>query len=222
MHVQTQPGIFHIHVDATKMSASLAEQFLTLGVMDTPFNGHPEGYDHFEPNRHMTLKIDSGREFVGVWDKMVAMIAAYPADFKGYLEGEHIPVDLELEYQPYKDVTIPFQLSRRRLTEREDFRDKEIHLTFDKNRSDQRIIDKLLEMGLYGAYVEKADHTALVLTAQGDRKVIDPMTRLLLDFLEKSGGLVSGTFKDEFAIRHYLHGVTVNDLPEVVDQLIVF
>lgn len=223
MTIQTQPGIFHIHVDATEIDPELSRWFIEQGVLDTPFTGHPEGYEHFEPNQHMTLKITDGQMFKEIWDRLVSNVKSYHGIFRGYLEGEWIPTDDALPETPYVDVPVPFSLTRRRLSAEagEDFRDKEIHLTFDKNRSHPEMIQKLLSMGLYGAYVEKSDHVALVLTAQGDRKVIDPMVVMLRNFLTESGGLVSGTFKDEFAIRYYRKGIGVADFPEVVDQVII-
>ena len=64
----TQPNIFHIHIDARNMPIELDKFALNeLRFFDTDFNGHPEGYQHFEPNRHLTLKLKTKVEFNDVW-----------------------------------------------------------------------------------------------------------------------------------------------------------
>jgi hypothetical protein len=223
MTVLTQPGIHHIHGDWQEISPEAIALCESLGLTKTNFSGHPEGWEHFEPILHQTLKIESGREFNRVWDKLVLGLTALgPGHIRGYLEGERIPVDMTLPEKPYMPFeTPPFQIHRRRLDPRrgEVFREKEIHLTLDKDESDPDLIRDLLEAGLYGAYVPKSDHTALVLTMQGSRGVVDQLTEMLLPYLYETGGLVRASFKDEFAIRHERFGVSVEELPEVADWI---
>jgi hypothetical protein len=141
--------------------------------------------------------------------------------FIGYLEGEYVPIDMPLIEKPYRDLPVPFEVTRRRLhgPPTEAFRESELHLTLDKDSSDERLIRRLLEAGLYGAYLPKSSHTSLVLTAQGRRNTIGELFQILRGYLESAGGVVRGTLKEEIAIRHALFGITTAALPEVVDQL---
>jgi hypothetical protein len=221
--VLTQPGIHHIHGDWQSISPEAIALCESLGLIETNFSGHPEGREHFEPIMHQTLKIQTGREFHETWETLVEGLRALgPGHVRGYLEGERIPIDMALPGQVYQPgIPVPFRIHRRRLDSRrgELFREKEIHLTLDKDRSHPDLIVDLLRAGLYGAYVPKADHTALVLTMQGSRAVVDQLNELLLPYLYETGGLVGATFKDEFALRHERFGVSVEELPEVADWI---
>src|SRR5688500_1733682 len=93
----TQPGIFHIHIDAQNMPAVLDEFSIKLGFENSDFNGHPKGYPHFEPKRHLTLKVRTKEEFNIIWKKLECKVNEC-SDFKGYLEGEFVPSD---EFIPY-------------------------------------------------------------------------------------------------------------------------
>ncbi|HEV2479268.1 MAG TPA: hypothetical protein VGS79_06380 [Puia sp.] len=217
----TQPGIFHIHIDAVHLPARLHEfARRTLGFAATDFEGHPEGYDHFEPACHLTLKLSTKEQFRSAWDLLLAEAQAN-ADFVGYLEGEYIPTDEYLPFQPYKDLPVPFKVTRRRLDpcREEDFRQTEFHLTMEKNRSSAELIGKLLDSGLYGAYITKPDGEFLVLTMQGSVKDIRPLQIAVRQFVCDSGGAYRCTLKEERAIAHYLQAVTQVDLPEIAAHI---
>src|ERR1041385_133771 len=131
----TQPHIFHIHIDAQNMPRSLDEYArIQLGFALTDYDGHPEGYDHFEPKRHLTLKVKTKDEFSRIWDTLEKELANH-TEFIGYIEGEYIPLDDYIPFKDYRDVPIPFRITRRQLNPdwNEDFRQTEIHLTFEKH-----------------------------------------------------------------------------------------
>jgi hypothetical protein len=87
---KTQPKIFHIHIDAKVMPKELDEWAIKdLNFVPTDYDGHPEGYDHFEPIRHLTLKAESKEIFHDAWDKLAIKMKEYP-DFIGYIEGEFL------------------------------------------------------------------------------------------------------------------------------------
>ena len=219
---QTQPGIFHIHIDARYMSPDLSKIVKEeLGFYDHHFIGHPDGYEHFEPNAHLTRKIQTGKEFKQVWGELERLVEGI--DFIGYLEGEYIPSDDPIPESPYDDsVEFPFRVERRRLrgTPEEQFRETEIHLVMDKDKSDERVIRKILDAGLYGAFLPKKDHTAVVLTMQGFKRDIEPLSQSLTKYLHRVGGVVRGTIKEERAINYKLIGVNPVELPEIADKVI--
>jgi len=214
----TQPKIFHLHIDAQHMSKDFYEQVTKeLNFYDSNFNGHPEGYQHFEPQRHLTLKVLDKKDFEEKWERLTAL--ADNSDFRGYLEGEYIPFDDFIPYKKYSDLPVPFSIERRKLSEEEGFRQTEIHLTFEKDKSNPHLVKKLLDAGLYGAYIPKKHGTFVVLTAQGRIKEISQLWSVLKNYVEESGGTYRCTMKEERAIRYKVYGVTNSDMPEVIEEI---
>ncbi len=219
---KTQSGIFHIHIDARYISPDLASHVTShLGFYNHHFSGHPEGYQHFEPNFHLTRKLPTKNEFTQAWGVLEQAIEA--SNFVGYIEGEYIPLDEALPELPYDNsIPFPFKVERRKLLLDEGFRQTEFHVVMDGDRSDERLIKKLLDVGLYGAYLDKTDYRAIVLTMQGYRKDIDLLIPSIRNYLHQAGGAVNGTLKEERAIRHRLYGITPADLPEIADRVMFF
>ncbi len=212
---------FHIHIDATELPKSL-EEFVRkeLGFYEHGFNGHPLGYRHFEPNRHLTTKPRDKIEFERIWVDLEKNAATH--GLIGYIEGEYIPFDDEISFKPYVELPVPFKIERRRLHPDEKFRQSELHLVLDAVESDGQLISRLLEAGLYGAYLPKKDHTALVLTAQGYIKDISPLIESLRTYLHEAGGAKRCSLKEERALKSTLFGITVKDLPEVIENVDYF
>jgi len=214
------PGIFHIHVDATELPSVMREYCIgKLGMSTTDFSGHPEGYRHFEPINHLTLKMKEGATFRRTWDALSR--CAKESNFVGYLEGEYLTLDELLPCSPWRGGDVPFVITRRRLdSDRgEQFRETELHLTMDADRSSPELIAGLLRSGLYGAYLPKAGWRDLVLTAQGHCEEILPLITHLRRFIEQAGGAVGATLKEERVLRYELFGIGVGELPEVVDRV---
>ena len=169
------PGIFHLHIDGQALSpdadAIIKHRF---GFVDGDFCGHPEGYRHFEPNYHRILKLEDRTTFNRIFDELEFVAKMH--DFQGYIEGEYIKTDVIIQNGDFDDsVAVPFRINRRLLRgePEEPFREAELHLVMNKDESDERLIKKLLAAGLYGAHIPKADHIAIVLTAQGYIRDID-------------------------------------------------
>jgi hypothetical protein len=219
------PRMYHIHIDGMhlpeEMDRHARERF---GFVRHNFIGHPDGYDHFEPNAHRTLKLKSKdkTEFERVWNELSDV--AVSTGFIGYLEGEFISSDEILEDRSYDpSVPVPFRIERRLLrgeAHGEGFREMEFHLVMDRDVSDERLIKSLLDAGLYGAYLPKADHTALVLTMQGFKRDIKQLVRSLKGFLLRAGGYARCTIKEEIAIRYQLFGTSEERLPEIADRVV--
>mgnify|MGYP003393134463 CR=1 FL=1 len=217
--MQNQTRTFHLHIDAVHLPEpfyrTLKDDF---GFWDSEFSGHPSGYDHFEPNRHITMKFTDGKKFRMTCQRLEELAEQYP-DFTGYFEGEYIREERFVPDLSYCDLPVPFSIKRRRLdgSRFEQFRESELHLTLDKDASNSDVISKLLESGLYGAYLPKEDYIALVLTIQGFREDIGGLVECLWEYLGRSGGVVRAKLKEEYAIWHKLYNVSPTDLPEVVD-----
>lgn len=218
---KTQPNIFHIHIDATNFPVEL-ETFAIqkLGFVDSDFSGHPEGYAHFEPQRHLTLKLNTRQEFSETWEKLENK-ADESSDFVGYLEGEFIPKDEFIPYKPYQDEPLNFNVKRRTLksSSGEQFRQTEFHLTMEKTKTNSTLIKRLLDSGLYGAYIPKKDGEFLVLTTQGFIKDIVPLYEELKRHLLKVGGAYRCTLKEERALKFKMYGIQPENLPEIADEI---
>jgi hypothetical protein len=221
---KTQPNIFHIHIDATNFPVEL-ENFAIqeLGFVNTDFGGHPEGYVHFEPQRHLTLKLNTKQEFTRTWERLERKADECP-DYVGYLEGEFIPSDEFIPYKPYQDEPMPFKVERRTLhsSKNEHFRQTEFHLTMEKSKTSPILIKRLLDSGLYGAYIPKPDGEFLVLTTQGFIKDILPLYEVLKNHLLKVGGAYRCTLKEERAIKFKMYGIKPENLPEIADKISYF
>ena len=93
---------YHVHIDATYMPDDVYRFAKSLGFFDHHFSGHPDGYQHFEPDKHLTHKPRSKKEFRNVWSQIVKKIPG--TQFIGYLEGEFIKSWVPILWQPYKDI----------------------------------------------------------------------------------------------------------------------
>ena len=216
-----RPGIYHLHLDGSYASEAL-DHFVKEMYKFTngDFCGHPEGYKHFEPLYHRIYKTESKSNFFVTWEAVEQM--ARLTGFIGYIEGEFIKGDELIDTIPFDDtIPVPFFLERRRLRgePNEGFREAELHLVMDRDKSDPRLVKKLLDAGLYGAYIPDGDRIELVLTAQGFIRDIDPLIASLRDYLKRAGGTVHGQLFDERAVRYAIFNADHTSLPEIVDRI---
>ena len=235
-------GLYHIHIDSQTASPEVHEEAKELGFYDHTFAGHPAGYVHFEPAMHSSIKIREKTEFNEKFAELDALMRTDPR-LKAYIEGEYVPTDDEIPYKGVTDFELPpMQIVRRRLSSAlgETFRETEFHLVMDFENSDQRVITALLDAGLFGALIKKKKkkdkksaqgslgllpvmetqtYKAIVLTAQGSRRIILPLMEEVRAYLAKVGGVVRGSIKEEIAIKHQLYNMKVEELPEVVDRV---
>src|SRR5262249_55001668 len=154
--------------------------------------------------QHLTLKVKTKDDFAAAWERLEKMVVG--TGFVGYLEGEYVPIDDFIPYKPFVDIAVPFRVVRRRLTgaEPEQFRQSEFHLVYKKDESDTRLTERLLEAGLYGAYMPKKDGDFVVLTMQGYLRDIAPLIKVVKKYIEDAGGAYRCTIKEERALRHKL------------------
>ncbi len=224
-----QPGIFHIHIDSRVNLGDKSKLFdylqKELGFYYTNFTGHPPGYASITtPCPHLTLKLREKQEFEERWERVAKVCKDY--DFAGYIEGEVITIDELVQSAKYVEgIAVPFNLKKRSLRglPNEEFRDIEIHLTLDAEKSNPEVIRHLLDAGLSGAYMPKKrgeeEYTSLILTAQGFRKTIHPLVNLMRDYLLNVGGVVRGTLKVEKVLKYELFHMDYTQLPLVVEEI---
>jgi hypothetical protein len=210
---------FHIHVDAQTLSEEF-ESYLTdgLGFWRSDFSGHPEGVEHFEPPHHLTKKVSSGAQFRADFDRLVAYAEEH-RPMKGYLEGEFIALDEDLEERPFDaSVAPPFRLETASLPDGR-FRESEIHVVLDRDRSDPRLIESLMRMGLFTAYMTKPYGTAQVFTAQGSKARVQEILPALTRYLRRAGGAVNCSVKEERVAAWWLSGAGLR-LPPIIDKVV--
>ncbi len=214
-------GIFHIHIDTKTESPEIHAETKKLGFYEHNFNGHPAGYAHFEPTRHSSIKVSDKTEFQKKWQHLEALMRS-DKNLKGYIEGEYIPFDDEIASKEVEQFELPpMKIVRRKLSAAlgEKFRETEHHVVMDFDKSDQRVITGLLDAGLYGALLDKKDHRAIVLTAQGSNKIIIPLIQEIRSYIERVGGVINGSIKEERALKYELFNMEVEELPEIVDKV---
>jgi hypothetical protein len=208
---------FHIHVDAASIVPEFEEYLIETGFVRTDFAGHPEGADGFEAPNHLTLKLNDSVEFRKRFDELESRARA-TSGIKGYLEGEFIPLDEDVADRPRRDgFNIPFRVTSHPIGQGT-FRETEIHITLDRDRSDPRLLASLSEMGFFSAYMNKSYGVAQIFTVQGSRSQIDQILPRLLNFLETSGGTARCSVKEERVARWWLSEPSVA-LPPVIDEI---
>jgi hypothetical protein len=212
---------FHIHVDAQQMSLEL-ELFLieNLKFWNSNFSGHPEGALHFETPRHLTWKSKDAKEARSTFDTLINYLESNPNCIEGYVEGEYIPVDIDLPAQPFNpNIPIPYRLELCSL-EPGKFREDEIHITLDREKSDPRLIAALRSMGFFSAWMEKSSSSVEIFTVQGERLHIEKIFADMITYLRNAGGAVNGSIKEEKIVRWWLSSPDLK-LPPVFQNLIL-
>jgi hypothetical protein len=206
---------FHIHVDALSLSNTFEEHLTNnLGFWRSDFSGHPEGVEHFEPPHHLTKKLTTSAEFRKLFDGLVSFAEAN-APMKGYLEGEFLALDHDLEDRAFDpSVGIPFRIHKTILPAG-GFRESEIHVVLNRDRSDPRLLQSLTQMGLYTAYMPKPYGTAQVFTVQGSKLKILSILKPLRRYLEEAGGSINCSIKEERVAGWWLSEPTLR-LPPVI------
>ncbi len=206
---------FHIHVDAFELAPEF-ERFLlgTCGFYRSDFAGHPDGVDGFEPPHHLTLKVGDNNEFRRRFDQVIAA-AKHPVQMRGYVEGEFIAADIDIEARPFDPaVPVPFRIANAQLPIG-GFRESEIHITLDRDRSDPRLLRALAAMGFFAAYIPKPYGVAEIFTVQGKRSDVNHLLPGLVEFLKSAGGAVACSVKEERIAAWWVSDSSVR-LPPVI------
>lgn len=210
---------FHIHVDAHKLTHEFECLLLeSLGFYSTDFAGHPDGALHFETPRHLTYKTKDPKSFKTVFDAIAAYLKENTEAITGYVEGEYIPLDIDIEENPFDpSIPVPCQFELTNLASGS-FREDEIHVTLDRDRSDPRLINNLRSMGFFSAYMDKSFGTVEILTAQGTRQIVQQLLAQVLDYLKTAGGAIKCSVKEERILRWWLSAPDIK-LPPVIKAI---
>jgi hypothetical protein len=210
-------SVYHIHVDASVIGRGFEEYLANTGFVRTDFAGHPEGADGFEAPNHLTLKLYDSAQFRKTFEAVQAEAKAI-SGITGYLEGEFIPVDRDLAYAPYREgVAVPFQVTNQPIA-KGTFRETEIHITLDRDRSDPRLLSTLSGMGFFSAFMHKSFGVAQIFTVQGSRSQIDQLLPSLIEYIETCRGAANCSVKEERVAQWWLSDANVK-LPPVIGEI---
>lgn len=208
---------FHIHVDAQVLNKQVEDELVKrYGFEVTNFSGHPEGVPHFEPTHHLTFKCCEAERFRGTFDQAKAYLES--VGIHGYLEGEVLASDIDIAPKPF-DPSVLLNLSiQMEPIAVGTFRQTELHVTLDRDRSDPRLIAILSGTGMFGAYLPKSYGTAVIYTAQGDRARVGSVLQNITEYLRRAGGSVACSVKEERVVRWWVSGEDV-PLPPVIKSI---
>jgi len=209
---------FHIHIDAQSLGAEFERHLIDdLGFWRNDFSGHPEGLPHYEPPHHLTQEPATSHEFRDLFARVLPHAQA-PGAMRGYIEGEFVALDQDLPTRAFDlSVPAPFTLHRAFLPSGA-FRESEVHITLDRDRSHPKLLRNLLDMGFYAAYLPKSYGTAEIFTAQGSRTRIDAILPVLAEYLERAGGAIECSIKEE-RIADWWTSDTNLPLPPVIGSI---
>lgn len=206
---------WHIHVDAQKSSPEFEAFAATLGFYAQDFIHEPSSEPSYEPARHLTYHPKDAHEFKEVFGKIRNYLIQYPQAIKGYVEGEFIPIDQDIEERPFDEtVPLPCKIHLSRLAPGE-FRENEIHISLLRESSDPRLLQALKDIGMYVAYLPKSEGVAAIFTIQGSRTNISALISPLTDYLQRAGGGVRCSIKEERIAEYWVSSLDVVMAPVI-------
>lgn len=193
---------FHIHIDAAEISRAFGRYLIhDLGFWCSDFCGHPDGIEHYEPRSHLTYKTIKTADYKRVF-RCVEAYAEHNGGLIGYAEGEYIASDDNIRAKPYDPSVLPPFRFQPQFLPASEFRETELHITLSRDRSDPRLMANLLSMGFFCAYLPKSYGVAAIFTAQGTRPLIAQILDHTLGYLQRAGGAVACSIKEE-RIAHW-------------------
>jgi hypothetical protein len=196
---------YHIHFDGLKIQPQLAEWALGNGFwwdnFMTEHDGRPHGY---EPNLHLTNKLQNASEFRKVSAACIGVLESNPTYMEGYLECEVIIQRHEIPVREFSpSARFPFKVELGSLPKGE-FRESEIHISMSEEKSDSRLFKALEGAGLFAAYKDSPAGRRVIYTVQGCRKDMVLLWKDLESYLQSAGGAVEGKMKEECIYKHWL------------------
>ena len=210
------PPHFHIHIDAAWLDPAF-EGYVTreLGFYRTDFVG-PDG-GKTEPLNHLTLRVYDGHLYREAFTRVVD--AAKDGELmRGYIEGEYVAVDADLPIGAFNpEVPQPFVLRMKSLAPGT-FRESELHIAMCAERSNPNLLCALHAMGLLTIYVPKSWGVSIVFTAQGSRREVSQLVKVLRSFLEAAGGAVECSIKEERIVNWWISPGEVS-IPPILESV---
>jgi hypothetical protein len=213
---------FHIHIDARWLGDEFEKVLMEkLQFYLKNFSEFPISTARYAPDRHLTYKVDNRKVFEEKLDVILNFINYHPNSMSGYIEGEEITHKLVIPPRPFNtDILPPFKLELGSLPTGK-FREDEIHITLDRDRSDPRLILSLRQMGFFSVYMDKDYGTAEIFTTQGSCRDVRRVLPLITNYLNEVGGAVNCVIKEETIVRSWMSSPDLQ-LPPVISTIQAF
>jgi hypothetical protein len=210
---------FHIHIDAKELDPQLERILLKECSFDYKnFIQRQDSKPSYAPETHLTYKTTELSRSKQVFEKIRNYLEQNPMSMIGYVEYECVPEEFFIDYQDFNpNIMLPFRLSLEDLPTG-GFREDEIHLTLDRDNSDQRVIKSLREMGLFSALRQKDYGVAEIFTVQGSCSNIQRILPMLITYLKQAGGVAKCTVKEEIIMRHWISSPDYK-LPPIIQDI---
>jgi hypothetical protein len=210
---------FHIHFDGKVISSELEKWAFEKGFWwDNFITG--DGAFNYVPDRHLTLKPETPREFSGTCKEILEYLNQHPDRLVGYLECEHIrrrQVILSKEFNPL--IKFPFSV-KTELLQPGKFRESEIHVSMSKKNSHPELLQKFRDAGFFVAFTKRTNGTNIVFTTQGYAKDLKRVWEMLVAYLQSAGGSVDCHMKEERITKHWLSSPDY-PLPPIIREIII-
>ena len=216
---QSGTSQYHIHLDAKEISPLLEKWAMQEKGFwwDNFLTG--EGACNFVPDRHLTIKPETGAEFKKLSKEIEDYLHANPNELVGYLECEHIKNRQVIPWKEFDpSIRFPFSIETNGLAPGK-FRESEIHISLSRDDSDPRLLEKFKEAGFFIAFTEREYGINVVFTTQGYRKDMQVIWRMLVDYLEKAGGGKHCHLKEERITKFWLSSPDY-PLPPILSRII--
>jgi hypothetical protein len=208
---------FHIHLDAQWIAKDF-QVFLLVneGFSLKNFSGFPDNLMRHAPEVHLTRKMDNAHDFHQIFDTIQTYLENHSESMAGYVEGEYIPGEISIpncEFNP--DFPVPFVLELDELPSGL-FREDEIHITLDRDKSDPRLLLALRQMGFFSVYMDKDWGVAEIFTTQGSfNHISKSVLPSIIDYLSKAGGAVNCVVKEERIVRSWMSSPDIKRPPVI-------
>jgi hypothetical protein len=210
---------FHIHIDAkninTQFEKILIEQY---SFEYKNFIRRQDLNPSHAPETHLTYKTTDSNRSSQIFRDIHNYLEQNPDSMIGYLEYECIPEKISIEYRTFNpDVPLPFQLELGDLGIGA-FREDEIHITVDRDNSDRRLRESLIQIGFFPASRQKDYGIAEIFTTQGSYQDIQKVLPMIVSYLNQAGGAATCVVKEERIIHSWVSSPDYK-LPPVIKSI---
>lgn len=193
---------FHIHADCRVYDTTFLEWITNQGFYKDDFLFIPE-VESYAPASHFTYKLNDAEEFRLLFGEVERYVRQAPNRMEGYLEGEAIVSDLEIPESPFNSGFLIPVLCVTTKAPLGLFRQSEIHVSLDRDRSDARLRRNLQRMGFTPAYQQEEWGVKEIWTIQGSLFAIESILQPITEYLQNAGGGAKCKVREERIARWY-------------------
>jgi hypothetical protein len=209
----------HIHIDAKSINYQFEEILVKKCGFD--YKNFFRRRDHnpsYAPETHLTYKTKDPSQASQIFKDIHNYLKQNPDAMTGYVEHEYIPERISIEYRTFNpDVPLPFQLELGNLAIGA-FREDEIHITLDRDNSDRRLRESLIQIGFFPASRQKDYGIAEIFTTQGSYQDIQKVLPMIVSYLNQAGGAATCVVKEERIIHSWVSSPDYK-LPPVIKSI---